>query len=92
MITYADDIEIIGRTKQDVTAAFSAIKRESTKMGLAINEGKTEYMLSTSHITADNYALNIVKEFLYHGSAVTTKNNVNLEITLTNRCYYSLNG
>ena len=44
----ADDIDIIGRTKKDVTAAFSAIKRKSTKMGLAVNKVKTKYMLSTN--------------------------------------------
>ena len=32
-------VDIIGRTKRDVTAAFSAIERESTKMGLAVIEG-----------------------------------------------------
>ena len=49
-----------------------------------------------SRITADNYAFDIVKEFIYLGSAVTTKNCVNLEIkrriTLANRCYYGING
>ena len=69
MLAYADDIDIIGRTKRNVTAAFSAIERESTKMGLAVNEGKTKYMLSTSRdarridyqITADNYTFDTVK-------------------------------
>ena len=50
-------------------------------MGLALNEGKTKYMLSTSsdvrridsRITADNYTFDIVKVFIYFGSAVTTK-------------------
>ena len=51
-------------------------------MGLALNEGKTKYMLSTSgdveridsQITADNYTFDIFKEFIYLGTAVTTKN------------------
>ena len=30
---YGDDIDIIGRTKRDVTAAFSAIEQESTGCG-----------------------------------------------------------
>ena len=59
---YADDIDIIERTRQDVIAAFRAFEREPTKIGLAVNEGKTKYMLSTSkallrinsQITADN--------------------------------------
>ena len=42
---YACDIDIIGRTMRDVTAAFSAIEQESVKMGLAVNEVKTKYRL-----------------------------------------------
>ena len=73
-------------------------------MGLAVNEDKTKYMFSTSRderridsqITADNYTFDTVKEFIYFGSAVTTKNDVSLEIkrriTLANRRYYGLNG
>ena len=48
LLAYADNIDVIGRTKRDVTTAFSAIERESTKMGLAVNEGETKYMLLTS--------------------------------------------
>ena len=44
-------------------ASFSAIERESAKMGLAVNEAKTKYMLTTSglvprmgsQITANSY-------------------------------------
>ena len=35
LIAYADDIDIIGRTMRNVTAAFSAIERESA-MALAV--------------------------------------------------------
>ena len=96
LLAYADDIDIIGSTMRDVTAAFSAIERESPKMGLAVNEGKIKYMLSTSgvvprmgsQITANSYNFDVVKEF-------NTNNNVSLEIkrraTLANRCYFSLN-
>ena len=40
LLTCGDDIDIIGRTKRDVTAAFSAIEQEPTKMGLAYCQGK----------------------------------------------------
>ena len=47
-------------------------------------------------ITADNYTVEKVKEFVYFSQAVTTKNDVSLEIkrriTLGNSCYYGLNG
>ena len=49
-----------------------------------------------SQITADNYTFDTVKEYIYLGSAVTTKNYVSLEIkrriTLASRCYCGLNG
>ncbi|XP_050745358.1 uncharacterized protein LOC127011601 [Drosophila biarmipes] len=69
LLAYADDIDIIGRSKRDVTAAFSAIEKESAKVGLAVNEGKTKYMLSTSresrrldsHVVADSYTFEVFK-------------------------------
>ena len=49
-----------------------------------------------SQITADNHTFDTVKEFIYIGSAVTTKNYDILEIkrriTLANWCYYGVNG
>ena len=59
-----------------------------TKMRLAVNEGKTKYMLSTCRearridyqVTADNYTFETAKEFVYLGAAVTTKNDVSLEM------------
>ena len=45
MLAYADDIYIIGYTKRYVTATFSAIERESAKMGLAVNEDKTNCVI-----------------------------------------------
>ena len=43
LLAYTNDIDIIRHTKQDVTAAFSTIERDSTKMGLAINKVKIKY-------------------------------------------------
>ena len=70
LLAYSDDIDIIGSTMRDVPEAFSAI--ESAKKGLAVNEGKTKYMLSTSvvvphmgsQITANGYNFDVVKEFI----------------------------
>ena len=51
--------------------------------------------LIDSKITAGNYTFDTVKEFIYLGSATTTKKNVSLEIkhriTPENTCYYGLN-
>ena len=102
LLAYADDIDIIGRTQRDVTAAFSAIEKESAKMGLMVNHEKTKYMHSTSRstrrgnssIAAESYAFDSVKEFIYLGTAITQDNNISLEInrriSLANKCYFGL--
>ena len=68
------DIDIIGRTMRDVTAAFSAIERKICEMQcLAVNECKTKYMLSASavvprmgsQITVTSYHFDVVMEFIY---------------------------
>ena len=51
----ADDIDIIERFKRDVTATFSVIQKESEKVGLMVNDGKTKYMLSSSRGAQRNY-------------------------------------
>ena len=99
LLAYADDIDIIGRTMQNVTAAFSAIERASVKMWLAVNEGKTTYMLTTSRdvpqITPNSYTFDVVKEFICLGSAINTNNYVSLEIklrvSLAKKWYFGLN-
>lgn len=102
LLAYADDIDIIGRTKRDVTGAFGAIEKESAKVGLAVNAGKTKFMVCSSResrrldsqLAAGDHTFESVKEFVYLGSAITNNNNVSLEIkrriTLANRCYFGL--
>ena len=51
LLGYADDIDIIGRSKRDVSGAFLRIATEAKKMGLVVNEGKTKYMLSSKKDT-----------------------------------------
>lgn len=47
LLAYADDIDIIGLNRRAVTAAFSALEKESRRLGLVVNEDKTKYMIST---------------------------------------------
>ena len=48
-----------------------------------------------SQITAHSYHFDVVKEFIYLGNAINTKNDVSLEIklrvSLANSCYFDLN-
>ena len=76
LLAYADDINIIGRCKHAVTADFSTIQKESEKVDLMVNEGKTKYKISSSRgaqrnqcqreITTDGYIFEAVKEFTYY--------------------------
>ena len=72
-------------------------------MELAVNDGKPKYMLTTSgvvpgmgsQITANSYNFDVIKEFVYLGTAINTSNDVSLEIkrrvTPANSCYFGLN-
>lgn len=51
LLVHTDGIYIIGCTKRDVIAAFSANEYESADMGLAVNEGKTKYKSSLQPVT-----------------------------------------
>ena len=55
------------------TSIFSAIEQEPTK-------DKTKHRHAAYQITADSNTLDTVKEFVYLGSTVSTKNDVNLQI------------
>ena len=100
-LTYADDVDIIGRGTCEVAAAFSNFAEESWSIGLAVNESKTKFLLSTAKHTSigvsfeiDGYNFEVVKDFAYLGSSINTDNDISLEIrrriTLANICYFGL--
>lgn len=90
------DIGIIGRAKQNFTATFSAIVRESADMGRAVNEDKTKNVcLYYRHVeTCSVSDPEFVNGLVYFGFFVASKNVVSLAIkrrvTLVNGCYYGL--
>ncbi|XP_055904553.1 uncharacterized protein LOC129940287 [Eupeodes corollae] len=104
LICYADDIDIIGRSKRAVLEAFTGIEEQAKLVGLQVNEDKTKYMLSTNKATAvhslrQNVTLGsnnfeVVKEFTYIGTNFNPTNDTLVEIrrriTLTNRCCFGL--
>jgi len=71
--TYADDIVIIGRTKQILIDTFCKLKHEVLNAGLIVNNNKTKYLYCTRKIFQPTY-LNIgveqfdqVNSFKYFG-------------------------
>ena len=57
-------------------------------MGLAVHEGNTKYKLSTSRVVsrmefqipANSYNFDVVKEFIYLGTAININNDVSQKI------------
>ena len=103
ILAYADDIDIIGRTPEDIREAFLALEDSAKRMGLRINEDKTKLMISsptatlnqTTHtFNAATYRFEIVNSFVYLGSLVNAHNNTTEEIQkrimAASRCYYGL--
>lgn len=101
VLAYADDIDIIGRSSEDVKNSFILLERAAKKMGLSINETKTKYMISAKHqyempnkLDTGEHSFERVDNFVYLGSLITSSNLISEEIKrrvlVANRCYYGL--
>jgi hypothetical protein len=84
--TYADDIVIIGRTKQSLIETFCKLKNEAQKFGLIVNNSKTKYLYCTRKIIQPTYIdtgegqFEQVNSFKYLGAVVNTDNTIEEEI------------
>lgn len=104
ILGYADDLDVVGRSKEDVTRSFLAIEKAAKDVGLQVNEDKTKHLLSSrseaSHnrlgqnIKIGHYQFEAVRNFIYLGSEVTHDNDVSSEIKrrimLANKCLFGL--
>jgi len=96
---YADDIIIIGRTKQVTMDTFTKLKDEASKFGLLINENKAKYMMCTrkqhreNKLEIDNMSFESVQSFKYLASIVNQNNTIEGEIKerliAGNKAYYA---
>ena len=55
----ADDVDIIGKSEREVAVAFSKFAEEALSIGLAVNESKTKYLLSTANYTSIGVSVEI---------------------------------
>lgn len=104
ILGYADDIDIIGRKKEDVEKSFVELERTAGRIGLKINSGKTKYMLASKNsstqqtmgqnVNIGQHSFEVVKDFVYLGSSVNNSNSTSEEIirriVLGSRCLYGL--
>jgi hypothetical protein len=79
ILAYADDMDIIGRTKRAIREAFENLEGNAREMGLRVNEGKYKYMQVTTRPTGQkvmNYESECVNEFKYLDTLVTNSNRI----------------
>ncbi|KAL4084839.1 hypothetical protein QTP88_027723 [Uroleucon formosanum] len=99
-LAYADDIVLMGETKEEIINSTYKLINASKGMGLHVNEGKTKYMVvsrtppNIDSIVVDNYKFEKVDNFKYLGININNKNDMHIEIneriTSGNRCYFSI--
>jgi hypothetical protein len=95
---YADDILIIGRTKQILIDTFCKLKHEALNAGLIVNNNKTKYLHCTRKTIQPTYRntgeelFEQVNAFKYLGTMVNTNNSIEEEIkeriAAANRAYH----
>lgn len=105
ILAYADDIDIIARTMEDLKESFTSIEKAAREMGLTINEDKTKILISTvsksrvrrsgQRITVGDYNFEIVNIFKYLSTNIENENNISEEIkqrvVAASRCAQGLN-
>lgn len=103
ILAYADDIDIISTSENDLKKTFLALQNSAVKMGLNINEEKTMCMITNEnsrqrkteqHIKIHNYIFEKVNNFTYLGVIVNRHNNIQEEINKrilnSNKCYFAM--
>ncbi|GFX55353.1 reverse transcriptase domain-containing protein [Trichonephila clavipes] len=80
LLAYAEDIDIIGRSKKAVKEAFQALEISATNMGLTINKDKTKFMetlpsfVNNTSFCVNGHSFERVSEFKYLGTIINDQN------------------
>ena len=81
-LRYADDTTLMAESEEELKSLLMKVKVESEKAGLKLNIQKTKIMAS-SPITSwqiDGEKMEIVKDFIFLGSKITTDGDCSHEI------------
>jgi sorting nexin-29 len=100
ILAYADDVDIIARSRATLGESFLALEKSARKMNLRVNVEKTKYMYCGKMETIpnffeiDSFKFESVKNFTYLGSEINYQNDINPEIRkriiAANRCFFGL--
>jgi len=86
LLAYADDIDIIARSRMALKEAFLSLERAAGKIGLRINEKKTKYLTTREsknqqrYFQIKNFNFEAVQSFTYLGSLINVNNDNSTEI------------
>jgi sorting nexin-29 len=99
-LAYADDIDIIARSRKALKEAFLSLERAAKEMGLRINEEKTKYLTTgvnknqPKYFKIEKFKFEMVQNFTYLGSLIDANNDIAGEIKkrilLANKGFYGL--
>lgn len=100
LLAYADDKVLIDKSQDEVKQLCERLNDTAQKVGLQINEQKTEYMIIGRQnwmdhmLEVDHFKFKRVNSFKYLGSIVSEKNDITKEVAARikagNRTYYGL--
>lgn len=103
MLAYADDIALLGEDLDMIKKLGSNLINTAKKVGLTVNEEKTEYLVASrknrnggleQYIKIEELKFKRVSQFKYLGSMITEDNDIKTEVStriqLANRGYYGL--
>lgn len=82
MKSFADNLDIIGRSQRTVKEAFIRLEAVAKGIGLTMNEHKTKYIEITNLLSNNNslyvneYTLESVEQLKYLGTLITRKKKV----------------
>jgi sorting nexin-29 len=86
LIGYADDINIMGRTKRAISEVYGDLKERAKEVGLNINVEKTKSMVQSRRpgrkrtLTDEDRDVEVVTKFKYLGMVLNDTNEENKEI------------
>jgi len=103
LIAYADDIALLGENIEVIKSLGKKLIKTAEKVGLTINDDKTEYLVVSrsnrnyrleQHIELEGHKFKKVSQFKYLGSIITQDNELKTEVSsrtqLANKGYYEL--
>ena len=86
LIGYADDINIMGRTKRTISDVYGELRERAKEVGLIINVDKTKALVQNRRLgkggtlTVEDHKIEVVRRFKYLGTLINDSNDETEEI------------